>query len=360
MSTIQQLRANLQREINQLTRQAEADKAEVRAILDNASDHGHASLTMAEDTRAEALIRSARIAEAAVQRKRDALSQAAAIEAEDSAADTRMLETHETSAGKRSREAQANRTATVSITREERTYHAGNDPRGSGFLADVARAQVFGDAEAYGRLAQHMREERVERGYQERTAGDLVTGTSGAGAGGLVVPQYLTDLCAPAAAARRPLADAMTRHQLPSTGMTFVVPAITTPTAVGNQTTQLLGTGIGAQSMNVTDLTCTVYTAAGYQNVSRQAIDRSVVGDFVLSDLFARYATNLDSNLLNISTYGLSAKASSTLGAFADTQPTGAKLYPKILAASSGVEAVLLGENADLCRHAFAALRLAC
>ena len=33
---------------------------------------------------------------------------------------------------------------------------------------------------------------------------------------------------------------------------------------------------------------------------------------------------------------------------FADTQPTGAKLYPKILAAASGVEAVLLGQNADL------------
>ena len=65
MSTTQQLRAILQREIDQLTRQSEADKAEVRAILDNASDHGHESLTLAEDARAEALIRSARIAEAA-------------------------------------------------------------------------------------------------------------------------------------------------------------------------------------------------------------------------------------------------------------------------------------------------------
>ena len=61
-----------------------------------------------------------------------------------------------------------------------------------------------------------------------------------------------------------------------------------------------------------------------------------------------------------MATYGLSAKALGTLGAYADTQPTGAKLYPKILAAASGVEAVVLGGNADLCGYAFASLELAC
>ena len=269
MSTIQQLRANLQREINQLTRQAEADKAEVRAILDNASDHGHASLTMAEDTRAEALIRSARIAEAAVQRKRDALSQAAAIEAEDSAADTRMLETHETSAGKRSREAQANRTATVSITREERTYHAGNDPRGSGFLADVARAQVFSDAEAYGRLARHMREERVERGISGKDGRRSGYGYLRSGCRRIRRASYLTEMTAPAAAARRPFADAMTKHALiPEYWHDFYC-ACHYHGYERSQPDKPAPRYRHRRSLNeVTDLTVPVYTAAGHQTVS--------------------------------------------------------------------------------------------
>ena len=131
--------------------------------------------------------------------------------------------------------------------------------------------------------------------------------------------------------------------------MSLVVPVFTQGTAVGNQTTQLLGTGIGAQSMTESDLTLPVVTAAGYQNVSRQNVDRSQVDRFVLQDLMTRYATNLDSTLINAATTGLAAKAASTLGAYADTQPTGAKVYPKLLAAASGVEAATLGDTADLC-----------
>jgi hypothetical protein len=81
--------------------------------------------------------------------------------------------------------------------------------------------------------------------------------------------------------------------------------------------------------------------------VSRQAADRSRVDEFVIADLMMRVAANLDSTLINQASTGLSAVAVGTLGAYADTQPTGAKLYPKILAAASGVEATLMGTNAD-------------
>lgn len=156
----------------------------------------------------------------------------------------------------------SNRTASLSIGQNERTYHRGNDPRGTTFLRDVARAQVMQDPEAQTRLARHQQEERIERaGYQERAAGDLITGTSGAGLGGIVVPQYLVDLTAPAAAARRPFADAITRHQLPSDGMSFIVPTITTATSVANQANQL--DLVSTTSLNETDLTVSVRTAAG-------------------------------------------------------------------------------------------------
>jgi hypothetical protein len=199
------------------------------------------------------------------------------------------------------------------------------------------------DPEAQTRLARHQHEERIERpGYQERAAGDVTT----SGLGGLVVPQYLIDETAEAVAARRPLADACTKHNLPPDGMTFVVPVVSTATSVANQTTQL--TTVSATGMAETDLFLNVYTAAGYNNVSRQAVERSRIDQFVVSDLMTRYATNVDSQLINMASVGLAAKAASTPGAYADTQPTGAKLYPKILAAASGVEATLMGAGANL------------
>jgi HK97 family phage major capsid protein len=201
----------------------------------------------------------------------------------------------------------------------------------------------MGDAAAWSRLARHMDEERAERpGYQERVAGDLTT----TGAGGVVVPQYLVELTAQAVAARRPFADNCTRHPLPAEGMTFVVPTISTATSTGIQATQL--TAVSATSLAETDLSVSVQTAAGMQNVSRQAADRSRIDQFVISDLFNRYATSLDSQMINQATVGLNAVAATALGTFTTGSPTGALLYPKILAAQSGVEATLLGTPADL------------
>jgi hypothetical protein len=128
--------------------------------------------------------------------------------------------------------------------------------------------------------------------------------------------------------------------------MSLIVPTITTATSAGLQASQL--TAVSSTSIAETDLTIAVQTAAGSQNVSRQAIDRGTgIDQVVLGDLMRRYATVLDNTLLNQATHGMTNIALGTLGAFADTQPTGVKLYPKILAAASGVEATLMGKNAD-------------
>ena len=327
---------NINAIIADLEQKVARNRAYVETVLADAKREGRKNLTLAEDAECEKRLN-------AIDTDKQSLERARAIQVEEDEMDRAMRESHPTSASR------ANRAydQVARITSEPRVYNRGNDPSGSNFLADVARAQLVGDAEAYSRLARHSQEERIERGYSERTAGDLVTGTSGAGIGGICVPQYLVEMTAPAVAARRPLADNMTPHTLPGTGMTFTIPVITTATSVANQANQL--DAVSATSLNETDLTLSVYTAAGQQTVSRQAVDRSSIDTFVVSDLLTRYATNLDSQLLNMATYGLAAKALSTLGAYADTQPTGAKLYPKILAAASGVEAVLMGTNADLC-----------
>jgi hypothetical protein len=217
---------------------------------------------------------------------------------------------------------------------EERTYRPDQDRRGRQFERDVA-AQFLGDFEARDRLARHMAEERAERGDQlERAAG---TGAFS----GLVVPQYLTDLYAPAAAARRPFADSCRPHDLPAQGMTVNISRITTSTSVALQASE--NSNVSETDIDDTLLPVSVQTNAGQQTLSRQAIERGAgVEPIVLDDLFRRYATTLDSTLLNQAANGLTNVA--TTVAYTDATPTAGELYPKVLEGLSGVEAALLDE----------------
>lgn len=225
---------------------------------------------------------------------------------------------------------------------EERTYRPDQDRRGAMFERDVAAA-FFGDYEARDRLARHMAEERVERGDQLQRA-------AGTGAfSGLVVPQYLTDLYAPAAAARRPFADAIRPHDLPAQGMTVNLSRITTSTSVDLQASE--NTAVAEQNIDDTLMTINVQTNAGQQTLSRQAIERGAgVEPVVMDDLFRRYATKLDSTLINQATNGLTNVA--TALTYTDVTPTVSEMYPKVLEGLSGVEAALLdmasGENIAL------------
>lgn len=231
---------------------------------------------------------------------------------------------------------------------EERTYAAHKErgfdqstgqiragmKAGGDFERDVAAA-FFGDWEAQARLSRHQQEERVERAeWMERAAG------TGAFAG-LVVPQYLTDLYAPAAAALRPFADACNKHELPSAGMTVNLSRITTATGVALQSSE----NSGVQETNIDDtlLTINVQTNAGQQTLSRQAIERGTgVESVVLDDLYRRYHTNLDSTLLNQASTGLAA--SSTLIPFTTGSPTVPLYYPLTLQGLAAVEAAMLDQ----------------
>jgi HK97 family phage major capsid protein len=221
------------------------------------------------------------------------------------------------------------------VGQDERTYRPDQDRRGAQFQRDVAAA-FFGDWAARERLERHMQEERVERGAQieERAVG---TGAFG----GLVIPQYLTDMYAPLARANRPFADACRRHTLPATGMTVEISRITTGSSVDNQTAE--NAAVVEQDMDDTNLSIPVRTAAGQQTVSRQAIERGAgVEDVVLDDLFRAYGSRLDTTMLNVATVGLTNVA--TAVAYTDATPTTAELYPKVIEGLSGVEAALLDQ----------------
>jgi hypothetical protein len=220
------------------------------------------------------------------------------------------------------------------VGQEKRQYNPDYDKKGDRFLADVAMQFRFNDPGATERLARHMSEESVERSqHLERAVG------TGAFAG-LTVPQYLTDLYAPATAALRPFADVgCNHHDLPPSGMTVNISRITTASAVALQASE--NSAVQETDMDDTLLTANVQTVAGQQTVSLQAIERGTgIEDVTVQDLMNRYATTLDSTLINQAVTGLSAVATAT--AYTDATPTVPELYPKILGANAGVEAALL------------------
>jgi hypothetical protein len=320
-------------------RQARAIK-ERELILTTAHNEGRSSLSPEETARVDELRTAGekeRDAEKGIKAK---LATAIEVREEDKARIQTQAQTQSTEVRRPSYDEVAR------VGAEERTYHPGNDRKGAQFLRDVSRQFLYNDAAAASRLSRHMHEERVERAQQvTRAAGDTTT-TNWAG---LVVPQYLTDMKAPAIAALRPFANICNHHDLPESGMSVNISQVTTASSVALQATQL--TGVSATSLDDTLLTESIQTAAGQQTLSRQAIDRGTgIEETVMDDLFRRYATTLDSTLVNQATTGLSAVATST--AFTTASPnfmstTAAdSLYGKVLSAASGVESALLAYGA--------------
>lgn len=333
MATIDDLIASIEVEKEAAQKRRDKCRHEINAILALASQEGRATLTPEEDQRVTELFAARDQAKADLKGIQSKLDNAVRIKTEETEVAAQAREATPTKAAARP---PAKRDEQIKVGAEDRTYHRSNDPRGVQFCRDVVAQFLYQDVAAGTRLARHMAEERIERTAQvQRAAGDTLTSNWA----GLVVPQYLTDLYAPATAALRPFADICTKHPLPEAGMSVNISRVTTASSVALQATQL--TAVSATSMDDTLLTVNIQTAAGQQTLSRQAVDRGTgITDVVLQDLFNRYATTLDSTLINQATDGLTNVA--TAVTYTDTTPTGAELYPKILGAAAGVEAALL------------------
>lgn len=330
--TLDELILSIDVEQEQAEKKRDRAIAEVKSILAKARQDGRANLTPEEDADCNA----------AFARRDQAKQELVGIGQKRANAERAKKAEEEIEVGLVERRADPKTTApkpaydrVARVGAEERTYHKGNARGGGPFIRDVVSQFLYRDLEAEQRLARHMQEERVERGqYLQRAVG------TGAFAG-LTVPQYLTEMYAPAVAARRPFADAMTRLPLPEQGMTVNISRITTATSAALQSSE--NAAVSETNMDDTLLTENVQTAAGQQTLSRQAIDRGTgIEDVVMMDLQRRYATVLDSTIINQATTGLLAVATDV--AYTDASPTGAELYPKILEAMSGSEAALLGQ----------------
>jgi len=337
MKTFDELILNAGVAEDQAIKRRDAALATVKLIHARAQQEGRTGLSEHESAEVKSAMESHSKAEIEVREAGANLTQLKDAKAREDANDKALAER----AANPKTEATGAKPAYDRVARvgsEERTYHKGNTRGGGPFIRDVLSQFLYRDLEAEQRLLHHMQEERVERGqYLTRAAGDAGTGAFA----GLTVPQYLTEMYAPAVAARRPFADVMTKLPLPSAGMTVNISRVTTATSAALQATEL--SAVSATSIDDTLLTENVQTAAGQQTLSRQAIDRGTgIEDVVMNDLQRRYATVLDSTIINQATSGLLAVATDV--AYTDTTPTGAELYPKILGAISGSETALLGQ----------------
>jgi hypothetical protein len=326
--TIDDLIAGIEVELEAAEKRRNKAMIEAKSIIAIAGQEGRANLTAEEDERVAKLFLAKDSAKADIDGIRVKLANANKIKSEDAIDRQKQSETKPTGVRKPAYDEVAR------VGREERTYHPGNDRRGAQFLRDVVHQHLFADVAASTRLSRHMAEEKVERhAYLERAVG---TGAFT----GLTVPQYLTEMYAPAVAALRPFADVCNHHDLPISGMTVNISRITTPTGVDLQATE--NTGVQETNADDTLLTENVQTAAGQQTISRQAIERGTgIEEVVMDDLFRRYATALDSTLINQSVTGLDAVSAAIV--YTDANPTGTEMWPKILQGAANSEAALLG-----------------
>ena len=334
MPTIDDLILSIQVEGEQAAKRYERATAKIETILATAKKDGRATLSPEEDQDCENAFKTrdqAHDDQAGIAKK---LARAQRVKDEEDNAELGLLERAKGDADTATRPAYDR---VARIGQEERTYHPGNCRRGGAFLRDVVRVYAHRDLECEGRLVRHMQEERVERGLQlTRAAGDAGTGAFT----GLVVPQYLTELYAPKVAAMRPLADIANKHDLPPDGMTVNISQITTGASVDLQANEF--DTVAGVSMDDTLLTENIQTAAGFQDLSRQAIDRGTgIEDVTMDDLFRRYASRVDFTMINQATTGLSAVAQSTT--YDDATPTFAEIYPKFAAAQAQAETVFQG-----------------
>jgi len=336
MPGIHDLIAQIEVELEACQKRRRKSLKERELILNTAQQEGRSNLTPDEDERIEQLRAQHEVEVSNEKGINVKLATAKEVLEEENVRDGAQKQTTATEVRRPAYDAVAR------VGTEERTYRPDTDRKGAKFLRDVARQFLYQDIQANDRLARHMHEEKVERAqYLTRAAGDTLTSNWT----GLVVPQYLTDMKAPMIANLRPFANVCNKHDLPADGMSVNISRVTTASSVALQASEL--TAVSATSLDDTLLTENVQTAAGQQTLSRQAIDRGTgIEETVMDDLFRRYATVLDSTLINQASTGLSAVATAT--AFTTTTPafmsaTAAdSLYGKILGSASGVEAALL------------------
>jgi hypothetical protein len=328
--------------IKELVASYEADiakaKADANQIATNARAERRANLTLMESARVDELM-------ATIERIKPKLVQARAVADEEAGYLSHKDERYPTGAGTTRSSVSTFRedgTEVMHLGQEEHVYDS-RAPRKATeekFLEDILKS-FMGDPTATDNLMRHQRQYDTDHpGYSERAAGDAKVADFGGPTGGLVVPEFLTELLQQTPAAGRPFADSLTSRPLPDRGMVVHFPTVTTSTSAAIQAAEL--NAVSATSIAVTDQSCPVVTFAGQQQLSLQSAQRGLITEeCTVASLVQAKNAALDLALIQTGTYGLAAKAGAA-HTYVDASPTAAELYPIIVAAAGGIETVMM------------------
>lgn len=277
MSMLDKIRADLQVKLAERSTKA----AEIDTILAAAEERDDSSLTEDETTK----FNEVRDAVKALDTKIDELE---GRESELADLTKRNEEREELSRQIQPAETAGDRQQ-FRVKSEEPTYHRGSQ---ASFFADAMAwkaGTAFGDVSE--RLGRHANEVRSGLHGEQR---DVSTTALGA----LVVPNYLPEMFAENLRAGRVTANLCQGLDLPPGGMTMVIPRGTTGTVVAAQTAE--NQALTEVDFDETTLTVNIRTYGGYNDVSRQAIERGFNTDQILyADLSADYAAKVDAAIIN-------------------------------------------------------------
>lgn len=194
-------------------------------------------------------------------------------------------ETAQVSAATRSVALTETSNARVTVGVEPSPYRP--DRQDISFFRDLFQAKATGNQEALRRLEQN--------NIALRAATTTITSSDG----GFIPPGYLGELYAQLPRAGRPFANNVQPFPLPSVGMSFAVPRVTTAATTAVQATE--NSALSNTDQVSTQLSVPVVTIGGYNDVSRQLFDRSEPGiDMILfQDLRLAYDAATDTQLLS-------------------------------------------------------------
>ena len=189
------------------------------------------------------------------------------------------------------------RSATVTVKSEPRTYTAEGE---NSYFLDLAKRNIMGDAGAIERLKRYSQEvdseirsgssegvraARVVAEYRREpsTVERRAMSSSSSSGGDFVTPQYLVNLWVPYRSPDRSFTNQCTNLPMPSYGLTFNVPAFSSPAPISQQATEnssIEGPPPSAANGQTNpadpDLyqTATLTTQAGAFPISQQLFDR--------------------------------------------------------------------------------------
>lgn len=286
--------------VEQLIAQVRANKA---AKLAERNTHSQALAELrGQDAPDQAVIDQHRAAKAALDAEIDVLeARAAELEAEKAQDDAVARvqadvagNTHQGGNGAdMKRDNRLGSGSEIRVGQEPRTYTRAANKGGTGvsFFADSYRSQFKGDQNATQRLQRHAAEVEVHNEMSERA-------TSTGSFAGLVIPQYLPEMAAAVLRNGRPVANIVSRHQIPDQGMNLVIQRGTTGASAAVQTAE--NTAVSNTDEVWADLTIPVRTISGQQDVSRQALERGYgMDDLIYMDLAKAYAAALDVQVIS-------------------------------------------------------------